>query len=226
MVRSPTNVWAFSRVSGLAQHYDGHTWRGVNLLPVSGWIDSVASLPDGQIWAVGNMVGPVVITGTPTGTSYSWNVATVPGVQSGSAGDSLTSILARSANDVWAIGGNLNIVSGHNHWFPIVAHWNGTAWTLVKVTGTFMLGGHGIADDGQGGLWLTSAWDSTGVPPYLLHFTGGKLVKVNLPPRGGRYLCIAGLARIPASTSVWGVGAWTGLGSAGPNTGVILKYGN
>jgi hypothetical protein len=115
--------------------------------------------------------------------------------------------------------------SGHDHWFPLAAHWNGSAWHAVKVSGAFTLGGGTSASDGHGGLWVTTGWDSTGIPPHLLHFAGGKFTRVNLPPRGGRHVGVFDLATIPGTTSVWGAGALTGSGATGPTTGVILKYG-
>jgi hypothetical protein len=225
-VESPRNVWAFSGLGSVVEHYNGHRWAGVRVGPGVNWFDSAAALPGGEIWALAHAGGgEEVVTGKPSGLGYSWTATPLIGYQSGSNGsDPLTSILPVSPANVWALGGGVRIDTGHPHWYPLVAHWNGTAWQRVRVSGRFILGA-AAASDGHGGLWVTTGWDSTGIPPHLLRFAHGTFTKMNLPPRDGRYVGVFGLARIPGSTSVWGAGALTGLGSLGPNTGVILKYG-
>jgi len=123
---------------------------------------------------------------------------------------------------------------------PVIEHWNGHRWSVSKLPTGLSGAGRGAerqqleqratriqepAGDGHGGLWLTTGWDSTGVPPHLIHFAGSKLVRLSMPTRNGRYVGVFSLANIPRTTSVWGVGALTGLGFLGANTGVVLKYG-
>ncbi|MGO8957040.1 MAG: hypothetical protein ACLQFR_06700 [Streptosporangiaceae bacterium] len=228
VVNSPTDVWLFSGVSGAVEHYDGTRWRAATIAPGVNWFDSARALPGGQIWALANAGGGMeAVTGTPDAGGYTWAATQLTGYSSGSAGsDALTTIVPVSASNVWALGGGLRIVKGRNHWYPLVAHWTGHGWHRVQVTGSFTLQLDAAASDGHGGLWVTTGWDSTGIPPHLLHFVNGKFVKVSVPPRGGRYVGVFGLARIPGSISVWGVGALTGLGAGGPNAGIILKYGH
>jgi hypothetical protein len=49
---------------------------------------------------------------------------------------------------------------------------------------------------------------------------------VSIAPRDGLDVGVFGLAKIPESASVWGVGGLVGLGATGPNHGIILKYGH
>src|SRR5260221_6792370 len=100
-------------------------------------------------------------------------------------GPPLTKICARSQTDIWAAGGGVRTVSGHHHWYPLLAHWNGQTWQRIKVSGTFTLSGSDPAGDGHCGLWLTTGWDSTGVPPHLIHFPCSQHVPLTLPPHSG-----------------------------------------
>ena len=70
---------------------------------------------------------------------------------------------------------------------------------------------------------MTTGWGSG--PPHLLHLTGGRFMPVHMLRRDGRYVGVFGLADVPGSRSVWGVGALTSLDGRGPATGLILKYG-
>lgn len=223
IVRSPRDLWAFSYVTGLVEHYDGNRWLRIQIVPYVRWFDSARILPDGQIWAIAE--GPQVVTGTPKGTTYTWKATRLTGLPpSHTGGDVLTGICPLSARNVWALGGN--VTTSGKTWYPLAAHWNGHAWARVRVTGSFTLAGGTSASDGHGGLWVTTGWDSTGVPPRLLHFAGGKFTTVHLPVRHRQALGVYGLADIPGTASAWGAGAWTGRGALGPATGTILRHGH
>ncbi|HXP22278.1 MAG TPA: hypothetical protein VN840_21740 [Streptosporangiaceae bacterium] len=223
-VLSPADVWVFSAIIGgnPVQHYDGHSWQHVDTHTSIQSLDSVATAPNGDIWAIGTAGGTAVLHGTRTGSGYTWQLTPLSMFDSGNGGED---IYAPSSTDVWAFGGGVRTVGGHDHWFPLAAHLSGQAWHKVSVGGRFTLAGGVSASDGHGGVWVTTGWDSTGVPPHLLHFNGATFAAVHLPPRGGRYVGVFGLATVPGSATVWSAGALTGLGATGANTGVILKYG-
>jgi hypothetical protein len=227
-VLSPANVWMFSAFSGAVEHYNGSRWRAITVSPFEQFYDSAKVLPDGQIWALAAQDGTEnVVTGTPKGSGYAWTTTALTGYSSGSSGSSpLTTIVPVSATDVWALGGGLRIVKGRDHWYPLVAHYDGVKWQRVPVSGSFTLQQDAAVSDGHGGLWLTTGWDSTGIPPHILHLVGHRFTKVNIAPRDGLYVGVFGLAKIPGSTSIWGVGGLVGLGATGPNRGIILKYGH
>jgi hypothetical protein len=115
-------------------------------------------------------------------------------------------------------------LSAANKWYPNLAHWDGHAWQPVKVSGNFILAQ--AVTDAHGGLWATTGWDSTGVPPHLLHLVAGHFTGVKMPRVGGRYVGVYGLAAIPGTASAWAAGTLSGLGSLGQHTAVILKNGN
>jgi hypothetical protein len=100
----------------------------------------------------------------------------------------MTDINALSDSNIWLFGGNTT--SGGRS-YPLVEHWDGTGWKRVKVSGSFTLqGGHPIPDGG--GFWVTTGWDTTGVPPHLLHFSNGAFTRVSLPKVGGRFVASTG----------------------------------
>jgi hypothetical protein len=228
-VNSPRDVWLFSNTNGAVKHFNGSRWRSVSVAPFVKWFDSARALPGGQIWALANTGGSEeAVTGTPQpGGGYTWSTTQLTGFSAGGSGDdALTTIVPVSSNNVWALGGGLHVVNGHNHWFPLVAHWTGDAWHRVRVTGAFTLQGDAATTDGHGGLWVTTGWDSTGIPPHLMHFVNGTFTPVHLPRHNGLYVGVFGLAKIPGVNSVWGVGALCGIGATGPNIGIILKHGH
>jgi hypothetical protein len=223
LVFGPNDVWVANSNSNQLLHYTGgNTWRSSS---VPGVMDLFAAsgLSSKDIWVVGQQqfgTDPVVAHGVVTKSGFTWQITQFPVFPQGNAGPPITGIYERTASDAWALGGNL---SPGNKWYPNLAHWNGRAWQRVNVTGNFILA-NAISDD-HGGLWVTTGWDSTGIPPHLMHFTAGRFTSVPLAKISGRYVGIYGLTDIPGSTSVWGAGALTGLGSLGNNTAVILKYG-
>ena len=139
VVRSPTNVWVFSRVTGIVQHYDGRRWRGVVVAPYMAWFDSVTTLPGGKVWAIGFLTTTEVVQGTVSGSGYKWNATTLTDFPGGQAGDELTDIYALSESNIWALGGDVRTVKGHDRWYPLAAHWNGHGWQPIKLSGNFTM---------------------------------------------------------------------------------------
>ena len=227
VVFGPANVWVFNggNTGSPVQHYNGHRWQSVHTGVAIQIVESATALPDGDVWALVDAGGIGILEGTKSGTGYTWSLTLLPQFTIGHGGEQLTTLCALTSSSVWALGGDVRTVHGHDHWFPLAAHWDGASWRKVKVSGNFTLGRGTCASDGRGGLWVTTGWDSTGIPPHLLRFAGGRFTRASLPPRGGRYVGVFGLAAIPGTVGAWGAGALTGLGATGPTTGVILKHG-
>src|SRR5262245_62009150 len=101
VVRRPANVWVFSRVSALVQHFNGRRWLAVRVAPFVGAFESVTSLPTGEVWAIalnGIVHGTVGKSG-----GYTWSVIAPPSYPDPHTGSpSLTQIYARSPTSVWA----------------------------------------------------------------------------------------------------------------------------
>jgi len=222
VVRGPANVWVFSRVSALVQHFNGRRWLAVHVAPFAGAFESVTSLPTGEVWAIALNGGIVHGTVGKFG-GYTWSVIAPPSYPDPhTGGPSLTHIYTRSPTSVWADGGGVRTVGGRTRWYPLLARWDGQSWHRIAVSGRFILGQTDPVSDGHGGLWLTTGWDSTGVPPHVIHFADGKLVPISVPRRDGRYVGVLGLAKIPGMTSIWGAASLTGLGALGQSSGLIL----
>jgi hypothetical protein len=220
LVFAPNDVWVFRRDKDQILHYTGgSTWHSSSIPGVLAF-SSASGLSSKDAWVVAQSAfgdNPVVAHGGAGG----WKVTPFPSFPQGNSGSSITGIYERTAKDAWALGGNLSPAS---KWYPNLAHWNGAAWQQVKVTGSFILA-HAVTD-GSSGLWVTTGWDSTGVPPHLLHLVAGHFTTVTMPKVGGRYVGVYALAAIPGSASAWGAGNLSGLGDLGQNTAVIVKYGH
>ena len=138
---SPTDIWAVGTFQSttssnlFALHYDGTSWTDVNLpLPSIGGvllgISSVSAVSPTNVW----------VDGAGNGGSYvehwdgsTWSEITLPG---GLLYPNLTTISARSASDVWAIGSAAANANGYPSTL-IFLHWNGSSWsTAASPTGT------------------------------------------------------------------------------------------
>jgi hypothetical protein len=110
-------------------HWNGATWSQVSS-PESGagnstFLYDVAVTSATDAWAVGyGTVGGVLGAFVEHWNGTAWSIATAPPLST------LSSVSARSANDVWVAGGDSASA-------PAVAHWNGSAWSVtpVPVTG-------------------------------------------------------------------------------------------
>jgi len=128
------DVWAFgvnsavSPMTSLVAHWDGQRWNTVGLpdtLQQSEFFDEVA-ISSQNIWAVGNTIS-VQGNQSPTSLIAHWDGQqwrSITGAAGVSEGDSLVSLTANGANDVWSVG---NTVDNQ----PLIEHWDGRSWTLA-----------------------------------------------------------------------------------------------
>jgi len=92
-------------------------------------------------------------------------------------------------------------------------HFNGTQWTRIRIP--WKIVPDRIAADGRGGLWLTAV-GLTG-QPFVVHRTAtGRWSRTPIST------FLFGLALIPATSSLWGVGSATKRTGA---DAVIWAYG-
>jgi hypothetical protein len=135
------------------------------------------------------------------------------------------SIAPISSANVWAIAAlseGEGVANG-----AVLLHWNGEAWTQVKVPFT-LNGPQYITSDGHGGFWLYSPEYVKGsYLTYLFHYSDGRWTYVAIPHTKGDATQIQALATIPGTTSVWaaGIGYPSPDNPSGISNGVILKYG-
>jgi hypothetical protein len=133
----PDDVWAVGTGAGpsfpaVIEHYDGSAWTTSATLPGIS-LGSVSSASPSVAWAVGTSSDGNA-TATVEWNGSAWKV--VPSPNPGSQPDGLTAVSALAANDVWAVGSDVDFGSGVGERQPMAMHWDGTAWTAVPATGT------------------------------------------------------------------------------------------
>jgi hypothetical protein len=183
------NTGKSDRSRPLVALWNGAVWKALNnrALPPSSELNGVALFPGGA-WAVGKYgniehkgIGKAFIVRV-TGTTVR-KVPIPPMVY----GTYLLDVAATSATDAWAVGApNL--------------HWNGTAWTLLKVPAKVarILGAaNGIAATSRTNVWIASLWG-------IVHWNGRRWKVVTPPDIGIRY-ALSGIAATSAK-NVWAVG--------------------
>jgi len=178
---SATNAWAVGTyvVKGpvfksLTLHWNGTAWSHVpspnpgNFAQLTG----VSALSHTSAWAVGISFGPDNLALHWNGTA--WSQASVPSPGS-TANKQLSGVSAVSATDAWAVGyGQRN--SRFQPFFPVIVHWDGTAWSRVKSPNPGCGGGDGCLSQlfavdalspanawavGGGGVILIEHWNGT-----------------------------------------------------------------
>ncbi|WP_067491871.1 hypothetical protein [Actinomadura hibisca] len=203
------DVWSFAQAGKWetsvpdVRHFNGRSWSKVR---VPGPIAGASAVSGKSIWATSWAKGKQ----GPKPTLLRWNGKTwaqrsLPlGEGSGIGG-----VLAFSDKNVWVSGMNPGALG-------VLLHWNGKSWKTVvapKTSGVLQ----NLVYDGNGGLWMRAG-------QRFLHYKSGKWSSAAVPGRPGVRTAIAGLARVPKTTSVWGVGAlddkdWINTAS------VVVKYG-
>jgi hypothetical protein len=241
-----------STTSG-AVRWDGHTWSGVKLpAEISGasvpgrndvWVfGSGAWRYNGHTWTRESMnldfSGGSALSATDawafSGTNvYHWNgrewtgtsvKSLLPAVQQGLNHPLVSSILALSTRNVYAVGnGDAQDAGG-----PIVVlHYNGHKWSRVADGANPILGdGYGgvqVTTDGDGGLWIPT-FGAHGTLSFLLHYSSGKLTDAKLPIGMGS-ITVDSVAHIPGTTEELTGGNTHPAYQPGQNeVAVILQY--
>ncbi|MFC9976248.1 hypothetical protein ACFVH6_35680 [Spirillospora sp. NPDC127200] len=206
---SAKDVWSFASAGSWnasvpdVRHFNGRSWSKVRAPGLIGWTSAVSSR---SIWATTwskGARGPV--PGLLRWNGKTWAKRSLPL----GAGSGIGGVLAFSDKNVWVSGMNPGALG-------VLLHWNGKTWkTMVAPKTSGALGD--LTYDGNGGLWMRAG-------QRLLHYKSGKWSSSAVPARPGLRTEIGGLARIPKTTSVWGVGAlndkdWIDTAS------VVVKYG-
>lgn len=217
MGSGPKDVWGIGAGgSGVpwAVHFNGRSWFKVSI-PVESWAAS-GNARAGD-WVIGELkpqpkTGPVVKV--LHWTASGWKAAPLPKLTV-PAGDVMIpgNIAAISPTSVWAsvvIGAR----GGSGPATDAIMHWNGTAWTRLRLPSGSLVGG--LAGDGSGGLWVM-AHNLSGAG-YVLHYLAGKWTRGSLPVKSGTAPTITSLTSVPATKSIL-------AGAAVNDIGVVIKYG-
>jgi hypothetical protein len=218
---SPTDVWVFGGSgfeAGLGTwHYNGTTWTQWTTGPAAG-LEGASALSAKDIWAIGSD-RQAPDTSVDHFNGVTWAPASTTGFPAGQW--QLTGIHAYSDKNIWVTADT----SVNNSPAPYFLHYDGAKWSKFPLPWKMVIGGD-PAYDGQGGQWFIgfSATSPSSETNYLVHWSHARVfsrVKVGTGPVPGPQPL--GLAFIPGTTSLWGVGfneAKTAGGSA-----VIWAYG-
>lgn len=171
---SHDDVWAVGDGSYL--HWDGSNWSavsfpgGASLFP-----ETLAALARNDVWAVGfdsSSASPLAEHWDGT----AWTVVPTPEVTGdGVVGNSLDSVSAVAANDIWAVGNTLHQPDPESDPVssPLSEHWDGTSWRVVPTPDS----PHGwdtelrsVAAVSGGDVWAVGAGGAYG--NFIVHWDG------------------------------------------------------
>ncbi len=172
------NIWAvgnYTNNSGnnqtLIEHWNGTSWTIVpspnsGTSPNNLW--GVAAVSAANIWTVGSSGAPA---SPPTQTLIEhwngkhWKIVASP--NPGSAHNSLSSVTAVSATNIWAVGAYEN---SNDPGQTLIENWNGTSWQVVASpnVGTSDNGLSGVAAVSASNLWAIGGYAITMGPIMTL----------------------------------------------------------
>jgi hypothetical protein len=175
---SSSDMWA---VGASTIHFDGQTWTAFVTPDVSGGgtsaLTGVADLSPDNVWAVGYIdqytVGqnPSAIIEHFDGTN--WQIFSSPQFPS-SDQVFLRSIAALSSTDIWAGGSDFE----DPYEFPLLEHFDGTAWTQFSPP-TTDCDVSGISADASNDVWAGGV--TLGGATCILHYDGSTWQVVDSP---------------------------------------------
>ncbi len=103
-------------------------------LAVDDYLLGVTSISLTDAWAVGAFADPSHTYSKTLAEHWNgstWTAVRTPNVGDPTPNDSLWSVAAEDATDVWAVGLTYN-ASTRNYW-PLAMHWNGSFWKIFNV---------------------------------------------------------------------------------------------
>ena len=203
---SARDVWAVGRTPGgssnrpLVEHFDGSSWSVVpspDPGPFS-FLEGVSAASSGDVWAVGSAqlgVAQAARTLVEHWNGSAWSI--VPSVDPKPV-STLSGVLALSPTDVWAVGNASKKLNGA-HGGPLVEHYDGHAWSNVKVPK--VNGSLRAITRAPSGLW------AVGEDGVVLHQDASGWHSVPTPaPAGARTWVLSAVTTTPAG-DLWAVGA-------------------
>ena len=209
----------------LIERWNGTKWAVVRS-PSVGSLDNVLSGVATQsatsAWAVGYTSVSVPPRIYHRAMIEHWNGSTwrvVPVPQAGTSDSDLWGVTALSATNAWAVG-NENV--GFFTFRPLVEHWNGTAWRLIRTpsppltgTGATLLG---VTATSPHNIWAVGDYATgKGFQPLIEHFNGTRWAIVPAPVAGSAMLNRVSLL---SPTDGWAVGQ-SGAGSSAHTQALI-----
>ncbi len=173
-------------------------------------LNGVAVASPRDVWTVGS--SGLGSTGQPLSEHWdgsAWHTVTVPAPAGNTGasfdpnapGTSLDAVAAPSPHDVWAVGER----AAGTTTYPLIAHWNGKRWQLVKGAKTGPGSAlHAVAAVSARDVW--AAGQAHGGRTLIEHWDGRAWRIVASPSMQGHDTGLAGIVALSA-TNVWSVGA-------------------
>ncbi len=113
-------------------------WRVITSPNVAGYssiLYGVTAISANNVWAVGyyqNSAGTIGLTLIEHWNGTKWKIVPSPN-PTGPVYSILTSVVALSANNIWAAGYTFNVPSvGSSYDLTLIEHWNGSKWRIVS----------------------------------------------------------------------------------------------
>lgn len=234
---SPSAAWAAgstftqgamtNQVASLIERWDGSAWQIVATgSPSLGTLTGIAAISQRDVWAVGTQSEParplimhwdgttwsVVPSPSPTGAWSAW----------------LSDVVAVTAQDVWAFGGQYATPPDQQPSQVLVEHWNGARWQIASSpplppspsrTSGASLSATRIPGTNQ--LWAVGEWHewvSMGAGQPLIERWDGtawQIVPSPALPKGAMGGSWSGVVALSAS-SAWAVGSFGWLSTEHP----------
>ena len=137
----PNDVWAVgysvvgTHATTLVEHWDGQQWSVVPTPDVTSGgsgadLNAISVVSANDIWAVGSQPSGVLIEHWDGST---WSVIDAPTPEDHAF---LTGVDASGANNVWAAGWTSPNGPGNQATPPVVEHYDGTQWDIMKLPDT------------------------------------------------------------------------------------------
>jgi hypothetical protein len=146
--------------------------------------------------------GPATLN---AGQSKQWHIVSLP---NGGKSMTFTSISAVSATDIWAVG-----TKGKNSAHALIAHWNGSKWSLVPFPvpqGSFSEGFSGVVALASNNVWAVG---QSSTHTLIEHWNGSKWSIVPSPnPSGTNNRFLASVSAHTAN-DIWAAGGYEGPNS-------------
>jgi hypothetical protein len=209
---SSQNVWAVGQFGNgglnqtLVEHWNGTSWSVIpspNVANQHNKLNAVTGVPGApnKLWAVGT-AGTSALILHWNGTQ--WSI--VPSPQVG-INPTLTSVVAISGNDVWAVGYTFS----DSRQVTLIEHWNGSTWSVVpspnpSATYNYLLGVTALATNN---VWAVGNFNATGgnQQTLIMKWNGTAWVQVagdNSGPSGLQFT-LSAVSAISGS-DIWAVG--------------------
>jgi hypothetical protein len=184
-----------------AEHWTGAAWSATSV-PLgqvypsgqqAAQLNGVTEPAPGNGWAVGTVSDTASLASQTLAFHWdgtAWTRSPTPDPAGSALPNQLNAVAARSANDVWAAGGD-----GYNPAQSLVLHWNGSTWQRVKVPNIGALDAVTVA---PGRAWIAGG-------NQVEQFNGTAWTKLPAPPVTAQTsVVITGLANTAAG--LWAVG--------------------